>query len=475
MTVTKVRWRREADKRTPAESLPLAHAGKKNRLLLIALGLTACLIVTAYAGMYLFFELDGIAPGIHVAAIDASGMSKDELKAALRQKTAHAVTIGFAGAERKQTFGDLGIKPDIEAAVATAWSYGHGLNVPKAAYQRYISAQANQDESVAIAYDQKKWDALLTGIRKVTDVKPQDARIVMGNAGFPRIIPEKSGYAVDERQIKATLSDAFNTGKDTVVLQTKEIAPKLTKEEIESWKLDHQLARFATSYASSASARKSNITAAAKKITGTLLLPGQVFSFNETVGRRTAAGGFQEAPVYLNGKVGKGIGGGICQVATTLYNAVLRSGLKIVERHNHSLLVHYVPPGLDATVDYGSSDLRFSNPYKTPVYVNYRADGSHLSAAIFGAGDGRTYQIESRKLSTKPFDIITKHVKSKAEMQPKQSGMDGVTAVAYRYVYKDGQLLEKENLGVSAYKSLSRIHYVLDTPKPTATALVLGH
>ena len=465
------RLRRKRSQRNQEDNNTDDGADKaKHKMLLIIAGLVVCVTLTAYAGVYIFFETSGIASGTSVAGVDASGMSKDTLRSVLQKKADQTITVGFASQEKKITFADAGMAFNIDKAVTEAWNYGHSYNVLLAAYERYFSAHRNDQKTVDVKYQQDKWRTFVAKIRKTTDVVPQNAKIVMGGAGIPVVIAEKSGAAVDEKQIKSDLEDAFNGGNNTIVLDVHEIIPVLTKEKVESWTLNKKLAGFSTSYSSSSGPRKNNIAAAAKRISGQLLMPGQVFSFNKTVGRRTVEGGFQEAPVYVNGKVDKGVGGGICQVSTTLYNAVLLSGLKIVERHNHSMLVHYVPPGRDATVDYGTRDLKFSNPYKTPIYVYLSANGSRLSAAVFGAGDGHSYDIVSTTTSTKPFDVITKHVKSKADMQPKQSGMNGATAVAYRYVYENGQLIRKENLGVSAYKSLSRINYILDVPKPAGDA-----
>lgn len=143
-------------------------------------------------------------------------------------------------------------------------------------------------------------------------------------------------------------------------------------------------AEFSTNYSNSASERKSNIALAVNSLNNTFVDVGGEFSFNRTVGPRTEKRGYKTAKIIVNGKFTDGVGGGVCQVSTTLYNAILISGLKVTEYHPHSLPVSYVAPSFDAMVNSGSADLRFINNTHNPIIVQASADGETIKIRIFG-------------------------------------------------------------------------------------------
>ena len=143
-------------------------------------------------------------------------------------------------------------------------------------------------------------------------------------------------------------------------------------------------AEFSTSYASSGEERKHNVALAAKALDNALIAPDEEFSFNARVGERTAARGYKVAKIIVDGKFTEGIGGGVCQVSTTLYNAALLAGMRVTECHPHSLRVGYVNPSADAMVNYYFADLRFVNDTKNPVYLKTKADGSRLTVQVYG-------------------------------------------------------------------------------------------
>ncbi len=131
----------------------------------------------------------------------------------------------------------------------------------------------------------------------------------------------------------------------------------------------YPIASFTTGFTYADAGRVANLTVASRSISGSIIMPGEVFSFFDVVGECTVPKGYRESKIFLQGEIAEGIGGGICQVSSTLYNAALLSGMKITERHAHSMKVSYVQPGRDATVSYGYLDLKFSNPYDHPVKI----------------------------------------------------------------------------------------------------------
>ena len=194
-------------------------------------------------------------------------------------------------------------------------------------------------------------------------------------------------------------------------------------------------------------------------IDGKCLKPGEVFSFNDTVGKRTSARGFRMAKAYSSGEVIDEVGGGICQVSTTLFNAAVKSDLEIVERHNHSLTVSYVDKGKDATVNWRSQDLRFKNTSDDDVYIGcYLSKDKRVRFAIFGKllENGETITVETETTKVKKYD--TKYV-ANPELPSGQSrvvepGKNGFKAEAYKVRWDaNGNQISRELLCKSTYKA----------------------
>ena len=148
--------------------------------------------------------------------------------------------------------------------------------------------------------------------------------------------------------------------------------------------VDTLLAQHSTTFSTSIAGRAENIRVSSNRISDVLLMPGEVYSYNNLTGIRTIANGYYNAPVIVNGDLEDAPGGGVCQTSTTLYNAVLYSGLKVEQVKNHSITSSYAPRGKDAMVNDSGSDLKFSNPYDHPIYVKSIVNGGTLTCQIYG-------------------------------------------------------------------------------------------
>ncbi len=197
------------------------------------------------------------------------------------------------------------------------------------------------------------------------------------------VVAEESGRFIDKTEAQEIL-DAFNAAPERTVVPVYQSSADVKASDIQSKLFNATLASYSTSYASSAAGRKTNVALAASKLDGKVIGVGETFSFNTTVGHRTTANGFMQAPEYSNGTSIIGVGGGTCQVSTTLFNAVLLADLEITERWNHSLTVHYVPLGRDATVTDGGADFKFVNNTGYPVKLTSTANGSTLTISVVG-------------------------------------------------------------------------------------------
>ena len=221
-----------------------------------------------------------------------------------------------------------------------------------------------------------------------------------------------------------------------------------------------------TNASSSSKARLNNIKVAMSFINGTCVAPGETFSFNDTVGERTTARGFKLATAYSSGEVTEEVGGGICQVSTTLFNAAVKADMEIVERHNHSLTVSYVDKGKDATVDWGNQDFRFKNTSSDNIYICcYLTDDKRVRFGIFGKllPNGEKITVEA---------VTTEVMKAETEYQPSaflgkgqtyvlQEGRNGYKAEAYKVRWDaEGNEISRELLCKSVYQGQERDHTV---------------
>ena len=267
------------------------------------------------------------------------------------------------------------------------------------------------------------------------------------------------GVDFDPVQAQA-LYDAAGEG-ETVSIPLTLTQPEETKEELEA-KLFRDLLGEGTSEVSGSANRKYNVKLSAEACNGVVLMPGEEFSYNNTTGSRTADKGYRDAPTYVAGESVDNVGGGICQTSSTIYYAVLHTTLEVVERHDHQFAVGYVPDGMDATVWYGSLDFRFKNNTNYPVKVvteSYDKNGArYLTVKIYGTNEDGRYAVPDNSV----FDRVYPTTQYRADesipqgttkVDSKQNAYIGRKARTYRYIYdKDGNLLEKQDLGVSSYE-----------------------
>lgn len=232
--------------------------------------------------------------------------------------------------------------------------------------------------------------------------------------------------------------------------------PNVSTNDIGFDAFPDQLSSFSTSFKSSNSNRSTNIRLCASKINGVVLMPGETFSFNSTVEKRTPEAGYKEAPAYLNGKTIMDYGGGICQVSSTLYNAVLYSNLEITERYNHGYQPSYVKSGLDATVSWGGPDFKFTNNRNYPIKIMTDTSNKILNIYIYGLKTENDYtvKLEARYLSTIYYSTTYQKDSSLApgETRTIQSGSNGCKTATYKYLYdKAGNLVSSECISRDTY------------------------
>lgn len=220
---------------------------------------------------------------------------------------------------------------------------------------------------------------------------------------------------------------------DEYTIPLKVLYPNVTTNMIGSEAFPDLLSSFSTKYSVRATARTTNLKLAASKINGTVLMPGETFSYNKVVGARTIAAGYKEAPIYVSGEVVDGLGGGICQITSTLYNAVVYANLDIVERTNHQFVPSYVTASRDATVVYGSLDFKFKNNRNYPIKINCSVSDGIATFQIFGLKQDDDYDVEISSYET-------------------GRTATAIYSEAYKILKKDGKVVNKQLLSKDTYK-----------------------
>lgn len=272
--------------------------------------------------------------------------------------------------------------------------------------------------------------------------------------------PSSTGLDFDISMDEAR--EMLKTYQEEYTIPLKVTYPSVSTNDIGSEAFPDLLSSFRTSFTSSNSNRSTNIRLCSEKINGTVLMPGGTFSFNQVVGKRTPEAGFKPATAYSSGKVVQEYGGGICQVSSTLYNAVLYANLEITERTNHGYKPSYVDPGLDATVSWGGPDFKFTNNRDYPIRIVCDTSNKILNIYIYGLKRDTDYKVvlDAQYVSTVNFKTVYQKDSSLASGQSRviQSGSNGCKTATYKYLYDaNGTLVSSECISRDTYNPHNKI------------------
>ena len=283
--------------------------------------------------------------------------------------------------------------------------------------------------------------------------RPKNARFVVNN-GTVGIVEGTAGYAPDSAATARSLQSQLEAGGDRFAVALERMEPDVTGKDLAALGVTSKLSTFTTRFRLGQDGRDANISLAASAVQGKVLGIGEVFSLNQATGPRNAATGYKEALVFSNGKVVPGVGGGVCQVSSTLYEAALLSGLEIVERQNHSMRVSYVDPGRDATTFYPTVDLKFRNSTSRPILLWSEVSGDKLTMSVYGGGKPQDVRVETVVKKTIPpgrrvvYDSALAHNVRKVEVV----GAPGYVVTSYRLTYEGGVLVKREILATDEYR-----------------------
>ncbi len=248
--------------------------------------------------------------------------------------------------------------------------------------------------------NEKRYEELVSKVQNSVYNPPQNAYINENN----QIVTEKAGYKLHERRFRDLVhSFLFSKGSINTQAPLMTLHPKVDSEILSQIRTQ-LIGRYVTYFNKHNEERSQNIALATEKINNTVVFPGEVFSFNGVVGKRTKEKGYKKAPVIVKGELSEDIGGGICQVSSTLFNAVDQAGVKILERYHHSKRVPYVPQGRDATVSWYGPDFTFRNAYNQPLLIRAKVIGGQVVISIYSSD---LINVKKRKVPSASQELST--------------------------------------------------------------------
>lgn len=428
-------------------------SGKKKIISIVAAIALVCVAIIGY----FYSEVkkwDGlIMPNVSIEGVDYTGQTKEEVLAQLIDIYGDSVLtkkIEIEAFDKTYSIGykELDVKYNVHEIVENAFDYGRDLNFLDK--YKLTKNPETQEFNLQFTYNKKPIEDVIATMEEEINRESEEASIkYIGNGKF-EVTDDVKGVKLDTQKLSNDINNKIQSEAEdlTIVAPSEEIIADVTGEQLRT--IDSNVGSYSTSYTTSSWARSTNIELATKSINGTVLMPGEVFSFNDTVGKRTAAKGYQVAHVIVNGKYVDGIGGGICQVSTTLYNAVLLSGLEIVERSHHTYPSSYVPIGRDATVDYGHLDIKFKNNQEYPIYISAYSSNKKLYFTMYSTNElNNTKEVVSNDVyKTYPatYKIIEDPTLPVGEEVIEKKPHTGYKVNVYRTVYVDGVKTETETV-----------------------------
>ena len=439
---------------------------KVKKILPIVLAVLSVILVATLILTTMFSRPDDnvICEGVSVNGIEVGGMTPDEAAEVIADYVKNiqdkSIAIEIDDQVVTTTLGELGYSCNLEESVEEAMSLGKDGNF----LNRYRESKeiAEKGEAINLVASLDK-DVLRQFVEENCtqfDVEPVNASLTRENGRFI-VIEHKSGRKVSV-QDTVDLIESCILAQDCTTTEKIEIAavvevaePEYTTEMTSLCK--DVLGTFTTSYTSSSASRSGNVANGARLINGSVVWPGETFSAGGTMNPITAANGYYMAGAYENGQVVESIGGGVCQVSTTLYNAALMAELEITERSNHSMIVSYVKPSMDSAIAGTYKDLKITNNTDAPIYIEGVTANKHITFTIYGHETrpaNRTIKYESEVLEViQPgAEKVTKDpTQPTTYRKVTQSAHVGYKAQLWKIVYEDGKQVSREKVNYSSY------------------------
>lgn len=433
------------------------------RFAILALPLILMVILTVHLMSGMSFSAAGtVLPGVKVLHTDLSKLNLEQAREELLKletSLKQPVTVQYRGLEWQLPIEQVGLRLDCDGEVHRALAIGRQGSL----WQRFTERrQAHRGLNLEpqVFLDPVLLEKAVIDVAGEIILPPRDAGLVINPDNTVEILPGHSGRLLDVEDLEKGIKQAVLTGNQQVELKLIDVAPARSTEEVKAMGVNTLLGSFTTQFDPTNVNRTYNVSVAAAAMDGQIISPQEVFSFNEIVGPRSTDSGYKNAPIIVNNELVDGLGGGVCQVSTTLYNAVLLANLEIVSRTNHSIPVPYVPIGRDATVVFEYIDFKFKNNTDYWLYIQSYVSGGNLTVKLFG-NDKFKRDVVIRSWIEETFEpetIVEQDFSiKKGDRVVKQRGSQGFLAAAERVVLENGQVIKVEKLPNSKYNVVNEI------------------
>lgn len=421
-------------------------------------------LVSFIAANTAFMISDEIYSGISIGDIMVGGLTRDKALATVNGAFAERtkkppIVLKYQNQAWTVPAQDIGLSIDAENLVRQAYNIGREGNIMRQMRERYIAINHGYPLPLKMVYQEEKLSDLLSNIAQMINREPHEAALLQQGSGV-RIIPETVGRKVDIEatmdKIKTQLNARMPVSIDIVV---NEQVPAIKSKDFSN--IDGVIASYTTLFDAGNSNRTQNISLAARSIDRVLVRPSEIVSFNKLVGLRLAEYGYKEAPVFIDGKLVPDWGGGVCQVSSTLYNAVLLADLEIEERSSHFRPPGYVPIGQDATVADNLIDFKFKNTLPGNIYISTEVLEGKMTVYVFGKRSPNRPDIQivaTDKQIIEPNTIVKQDAKLELGKEVVESeGQKGFIITTYRIKSINGREIGREYLATDEFAPEDRV------------------
>ena len=390
---------------------------------------------------------DRILNSIYINGFDVGGLNKDEARDAIRQNNSFKnLNLVYEGSDHVYSLAELGCEFDIDQAIDQALQVGRNEDFIKN-ISDYVGLKFLDDSrtfEVKPQIPQDIEDRIYEDIKSKIERKPENASISIGSS--IDVKKGEEGVKINRDEFRKAIYDAIKPNVDvTVKVPIESVTPEITSDELS--RIDGIIGTYRTNFSPNVEGRNENIRLSAQYMNNYLLMPGEVFSYNKVTRLKTVSNGYKDATVIVNGEIEDGLGGGVCQVSSTLYNSVLYSGLEIVQRRPHSIPSSYVNYGRDAVVSDNAIDFKFKNNYDFPVYLKTYVGSSSVTVTIYGnTGSVPEIDIISNVVSVKPRAVkyIDDPNLEKGKEVVKTKGRDEIRSETYVVINGVKKLVSKD-------------------------------
>ena len=445
---------------------------KKNKKILTMAGsVMAILAVTVCIVMQMTVNIkaednERIVDGVYIGDINVGGMTEEEATAAIDSYIENATNAEFVLAVDDRNIivsaEQMGLSVEANNAVQEAMDICRSGNLIKRYKDSKDLEQGNKVIPMPVTVDHNALTTLLGNHLAELNIEAVDNGLIRENGAFT-FVEGNAGIEINIEEsvsaIETFLQNSWDGSSTQIELVAEVTEPKGTREELS--KVQDLLGSYSTNYSTSAAGRCTNISVATSKINGALLYPGDEFSVGQTINPMTAENGYELAGSYENGTTVQSYGGGVCQVSTTLYNAVILAELEVTKRSNHSMIVTYVKPSMDAAIAGDYKDFKFVKNTDAPIYIEGYTSGKNVYFNIYG----EETRPENRKVSyvsevvsqTDPGVQFVATADPVGYIAKTQSSHTGYVATLWKVVTVDGVEQSREKFNSSTYKPSPRI------------------